>query len=304
MADQTVVSAASIIQAWFEQLTSSGVSALDLIKQGEIYYVEGNAGLDTNDGLSWGTAFKTLAYAMARSHANISAVGSKGWAARNTIYCKGDYLDEDLTKLAQKTDIVGVGSCDDQPRCRLVGTHVIPTPGVVYVGCRFFNMDFRDDGASSNWTITNQSGIEFHNCRFERQSSGTYGITANGCPRMKFINCEFLPDAQGGLFTTAAIKLDGAIRPHIINCIIYGVIGIYITTAAGTVNPLIKNNTIYTTGKTIDDDSNLAIIVGNRLISAANKDTLGNVLDYNAKLGCDNILTGNDGTIHCPAETA
>jgi len=303
MADQTVVSAAAIINAFFETLTAKP-SALDSIKTGQVYFVEGNAGNNVNDGSDWEHAFKTLAYALAISHASINKTA--GWAARNTIFCKGDYLDEDLTKLAQKTDIIGVGSCDDQPRCRLVGTHVIPdaTGGIDYMGCRFFNMDFRDDGESSNWTITNQSGIEFHNCRFERQSNGTYGITANACCRMKFISCEFLPDAQGGLFTTAAILLDGANRPHIIDCIIYGVIGIYITSTAGTVVPLIKNNTIYATGITIDDDSDLAMIVGNRLVSAANKATLGNVLDYNAKLGCDNILTGNDGTIHCPAETA
>ena len=186
MDNQTVINAAAIFTNLIAALGAIGAESAasdDVLKlfQGNIYFVEGNAGNNVNDGSDWEHAFKTLAYALAISHASINKTA--GWAARNTIFCKGDYLDEDLTKLAQKTDIIGVGSCDDQPRCRLVGTHVIPdaTGGIDYMGCRFFNMDFRDDGASSNWTITNQSGIEFHNCRFERQSDGTYGITANAC---------------------------------------------------------------------------------------------------------------------------
>ena len=52
-----------------------------------IYYVEGNAGDDDNDGLTWETAFKTLAVALAASHADIAS-GSTGWASRNVIYLK------------------------------------------------------------------------------------------------------------------------------------------------------------------------------------------------------------------------
>ena len=272
--------------------------------QGEVYFVEGNAGYDGNDGKSWDKAFKTLAVALAASHANIAA-SNKGWAARNTIFCKGDYLDEDLTKLAQKTDVIGVGSCDDQPRCRLIGTHVIPTPGVAYSGCRFFNFDFGDDGATSNWTITNQSGIEFHDCLFQRLASGTFAITTDGCARLKFVNCQFLPDSQGGVFTTAAIKLSNTTetRVQILNCIIYGAIGIDCD-ATHAVGCIVKDCFIKATTLCIDDESDDLVIVGNRMVSAANQGTIGLVLDYNAALAVDNILTGSGETIHCPAETA
>ena len=98
------------------------MESLYLTNQGNVWFVDNNGGSDSNDGLSWETAFKTLTYAMGISHADIanSKTGhGLGWAARNTLYCRGDTIDEDLTTLAQKTDIIGVGSCDEQPRCRI-----------------------------------------------------------------------------------------------------------------------------------------------------------------------------------------
>lgn len=271
--------------------------------QGEVYFVEGNAGDDGNDGKSWDKAFKTLAVAMAASHANIAA-SNKGWAARNTIFCKGDYLDEDLTKLAQKTDIIGVGSCDDQPRCRLIGTHVIPST-TAYMGCRFFNMEFRDDGATANFTITTQSGIEFHNCVFECAGSGTIGIFITTCPRLVIDNCFFQADSQGTKYSIAAIQVAGSpqVGLKISNSSIVGAIGIDID-STDMQNGYIFNNQIISTTLCIDDESDDAVIMGNRMVTDAAKGTLENVIDYNAALAVDNILTGSDGTIHCPAETA
>jgi len=271
--------------------------------QGEVYFVDKNNGYDGNDGKSWKKSFKTLAVAVAASHANIAA-GSWGWDSRNTIFIRGHFT-EVLTTLPQKTDIIGVGTVDDVSMARITGTHIIPTPGTAYIGTHFYNIQFADDGASSNWTITNQSGTEFHNCIFKRTASGTYGITEDGCARLKFVNCQFLPDSQGGVFTTAAIKLSNVTETtvQIINCIIYGAIGIDCD-ATNAVNCLVKNCFIKATTLCIDDESDDLVIVGNRMVSAANQGTIGLVLDYNAFLAVDNILTGSGGTIHCPAETA
>ncbi len=54
------------------------IGSVGINTPGKVYYVEGNAGDDDNDGLTWNTAYKTLAVAMAASHANIAA-SSSGW---------------------------------------------------------------------------------------------------------------------------------------------------------------------------------------------------------------------------------
>jgi len=279
------------------QLFSAGI-------QGEVYFVDGNAGDDGNLGKSWDDAFKTLTAAMAVSHANIAA-SSKGWAARNTIFCKGDTLDEDLTTLAQKTDIIGVGSCDDQPRCRITGTHLIPTT-YVYAGCRFFNMAFIDDGASACFSFVDQAGIEFHDCDFWQVGTGTYGISFSGnCSRIKIKGCRFLGQLTGSSTFSAAAIRDADTTTYgleISNCYITGAIGIDCN-ATTVYDGLIKDNVIVATGLVIDDESNDLVIVNNRLISAAAKGTIGNVIDYNAAIGAGNILTGSDGTINVPSCT-
>jgi len=79
-------------KSYFEAINLKGIDlygglGLPAI-QGTVYYVEGNAGLDTQDGLSWDKAFKTLAVALAASHANIARADERGYAARNTIFVK------------------------------------------------------------------------------------------------------------------------------------------------------------------------------------------------------------------------
>jgi hypothetical protein len=106
---------------------------------GTVYYVEGNAGNDSKDGRSIDSAFKTLAKALAVSHANMAQ--RSRWAKRNTIYCFGDSFEETLTKLAQKTDVVGLGSCDYLHTARLIGAHTIAATG--YDGFRWINMGFK-----------------------------------------------------------------------------------------------------------------------------------------------------------------
>ena len=284
------------------------MESLYLTNQGNVWFVDNNGGSDSNDGLSWETAFKTLTYAMGISHADIanSKTGhGLGWAARNTLYCRGDTIDEDLTTLAQKTDIIGVGSCDDQPRCRITGTHLIPTT-YVYAGCRFINMAFIDDGASACFSWVDQAGIEFHNCDFWQVGTGTYGISFSGnCSRIRIIGCRFLGQLTGSsTFSAAAIRNadTSTYGFEVSNCYITGAIGIDCN-ATTVYDGLIKDNVIVATGLVIDDESNDLVIVNNRLISAAAKGTIGNVIDYNAAKGAGNILTGSDGTINVPSCT-
>ena len=91
-------------------LYSPGVS-------GEIYFVDGNKSDDSGDGTTWATAYKYLATGLAASHAQISATANRAWARRNRVYVCGDAIEENLTKFAEKTDVIGVGSCNQHPRC-------------------------------------------------------------------------------------------------------------------------------------------------------------------------------------------
>ncbi|MFH1741097.1 MAG: hypothetical protein ABIH23_19015, partial [bacterium] len=134
---------------------------------GTDYYVDSNSGDDADDGLTWDTCMATLTAAMAASHANIAA-SSTGWAARNRIFYKGDSNAESLTTLAQKTDIIGVGSGGGHRTMpQIVGTHTIGAGA--FVGCRFFNMGFVPTANGDNiFTVPATSrGLEFHGCWFE-----------------------------------------------------------------------------------------------------------------------------------------
>jgi len=162
---------------------------------GTVYYVDNNAGNDNNDGLSWDTPKLTIAAAMALSHADI-ALTNKG-ANRNRVYVKGDDFDEDLTDLAQKTDIIGVGSDDGNKGPRLLGNHTIDATasGYNYNGCRFINMTFYNQAASAIFVVpTGHNALEWIGCRFESNSSAdaTIGIQITACNDTKIIGCEFL----------------------------------------------------------------------------------------------------------------
>jgi hypothetical protein len=245
---------------------------------GDIFYVDVNAGVDTNDGLTWATAFKKLSVAMAASHASIAA-GASGWAARNIIYFKGDITEtddgEDLTKLAQKTDVIGVGSTDWKSKPQIVGKHVIPST-TSYMGCRFINVMFKGTVLSGGdiFTLTSQHGIEFIGCEFmgDTTTAGTAAVMATACVGLKFDECNF----KGG-YTDAVIELGAGQADDFVvrNCFIQGAnMGIDIpdtvTYAAGK-NGLIENNIIKTTLACINDALGTTFIRRNNLFTAAAK---------------------------------
>ena len=267
--------------------------------QGEVYYVEGNAGSDGNDGSSWDKAFKTLTVALAASHANIDA-GSRGWAARNTIFCKGDALTENLVLLADKTDIVGVGSCNANPYCRLTGNHVVPAHAM---GCHFYNMEFWST-AGIIFKSTSNGGLEFHNCRFVANAAETIGLQLVSPDYVKVKGCKFFPKWNTGkMFDTEAIDISGAATEcEISDCLIYGDIGINIASATFYAC-MIDNNIIVADTYIIVDASNLWYVVSNRGISAKANSLETDICTINIHLGCDNVLTGGTDTARYPVIT-
>jgi len=269
---------------------------------GTTYYVDCNAGSDSNDGLSWDTAFKKLSVALAASHANIAA-GATGWASRNRIFFKGDQTKtadgENLTALAQKTDIIGVGTTDWKSKPQLIGNHVIPNT-TSYMGCRFFNVMFKGPVLVGGdiFTITGQHGIEFVGCEFMGDSTtpATAAIISTGGVGLKVIGCEFKGAYSDSVIELGAGQADGLV---IKDCFIQGAnMGIDIpntVTYATGKNGLIENCIIKTTLACINDALGTTFVRRCNLFTAAAEGTLmDGVIVCGIKYAQDNRCTTSD----------
>ena len=301
---------ANSLRKWVEATDAIALSGGQLTTDtaGTIYYVDGNKALDTGDGLTWATAKQLLSSAMALSHANIAVSARRQWAGRNRIYVKGDFITEDLTKGAQKTDVIGVGSLNQYKKAGIMGAHVIEAAATAhYMGMRWFNFQFRDDGAGGILfdIPIDQNGWEFHGCDFQVNATDTIGLRLGGCHDTKIIGCTFRANTSGVGFSTAAIQvLQGAGALTNVNIsgnqISSGGIGIDWNETAN-VNSWITDNYFFTTGMGIDseDVANL-LVVGNRIKTmTASADDTSN--DFNILYAIDNIVTGTDTTIYIPS---
>jgi len=232
------------------------------------YHVDANAGLDTYDGLSRETAFKTYAVAVTASNASIAA-GAAGWAARNAIYYKGDNNEankETITTLPSKCDVMGVGSYDHKPYPVFIGNHVVDAGA--YMGTRFINVGFQSLAAGGVifTAPTTTSGLAFINCVFDGRGTtpATKAIMATAVEQFTIKNCVFR-----GKFSTTTIELGtGATRGLIIegNKIESGAIGIAAhasLTCADAVG-YILDNVFDVVTLAIDENSDKLIIGDNK----------------------------------------
>lgn len=262
---------------------------------GSTYFVDGNSGLDSNDGSSWEKAFKTLAKAFAISHADI-ARGSDRWARRNTIFAAGDAFTEDLVVLPQKTDVIGVGSYDGFQKAGLIGNHV---PANTAYGCRFINFQFRGDSAGGDmFTIpAGNSGLGFYGCDFHADggTAATGAIIATAVRFLTVEGCHF-----NGAFSDAVIEFAAGnggwtmIRNNIIEG---GNMGIDVNASFTSTaeNSYIIGNVFKTTLACINDASGVFHIVDNRGITAANKGSaLAGAVVGTVDLSAGNLFTCAD----------
>lgn len=283
------------LRGWFDTINADIVRAggsmpLGGLQSGStVYYVDGNKST-AGDGLSWKGAFTTLTAALAASHADIGVSAKRNWAGRNTIFCKGDTLTEDLTALAQKTDIIGVGNNNPYNMCALLGNHDIAST-TAYPSCRFYNMQFYGDEAAEVWDVDGQGGLEFHGCLFQANGTATVGLEASECTKLKINGCEF-SSADGIDFSSSAIEIpDDTTSPpnvHITNNLIRSDgIGINWDETA-VIGGLIQGNTIRSGGMCIDDEGDDVWVINNNLVCL----TYGKAaFDFNVARAQNNILT-------------
>jgi hypothetical protein len=279
-------------------ITSMGVPILGSGQDvsGKTWFVDGNMGNDGNTGDSWDRPFLTLAKAFAVSHADIADSSQKHWARRNTIYVAGDTFAETLVAFPQKTDVIGVGSYDANPRAGITGHHA---PVNTAIGTRFFNIHWKAEAtASPIITLASDSaGIEFYNCVFDGVvGTVTTGITATAATFLKVQDCEFW-----GVFATAAISFGAgaAVRAEIIgNRITGATIGILINASTTfAYDCIVDRNIICAATITIDDNADLAYVTNNELISAGAGATVGTMADA---MQCDiNVFRASNNRLAC-----
>lgn len=264
------------------------------------YFVNGNTGNDNNTGRGgWGNAMKTMAVALAASHASIAAsplATGAGWAARNRINCVGDAFTEDLVLLAQKTDIIGWGSYNQWMKCGLVGNHVpISATGI---GVRWFNFHFRPPaGGGDIFTLdSTQRGIEFHNCTFDatNTAAASGAIIATAVWFLRIIGCRFV-----GLFSDAVIEIGAGNAQGLVikdNYIQGAEEGINLISGV-TSSPnklLIEDNTIDVATIPINDVDQIAAVIGNDMISAQARGTITNSIIINLARSARNRISFSD----------
>lgn len=266
---------------------------------GDVWYVDGNMVNNNGDGKSWKTAYKLLSTALAASHADIAVSADREWASRNTIWVRADGITEDLTALAQKTDIRGVGSDDAFEKALLTGTVTIADT-TQYIGCHWYGFIFQDDGAGGVLhDIDTQSGIEYHNCWFRANATDTVGLLVEECQNIVVNNCEFSDQGTNGGFTTAAIQLvedTDAIWNHRYtnNYIRSDGIGIDFNETASE-GCIISYNRFDTAGMWVDDEGDDVLVIENRAITAVDTGTWTAGFDFNLAKAAGNIQTGSGG---------
>jgi len=264
----------------------------------EDYYVDGNVNT-TGEG-SKDYPFSTLAEAIAASNASIAAARNRWWARRNRIFCMGDVLDESLTRLPTKCDVIGLGSYDGNTKCGLSGMH---SSSAEAYGTRWMNMHFKADAAAAAiFTLagaTNVSGQEFYECMFDATAGTvTSAILATATPGLKVIDCEL-----SGAFATSFISFGaGEAGKALIKgntmagCLGKGIVMASTTTASWAM--LLIDNFIQCAGIWVDDDADLLYVVNNRAVTAVDCATYTAGFDMNLLRASGNLQTGSNAGDH------
>lgn len=258
------------------------------------YFVDLNR-VESNEGTTWGSAFKTIAEAITASNASIGLAGNRWWAKRNRIYVCGDGIDEDLTVLPEKTDIIGVGY-DIHPFPRVVGNHTI---AVAKKGCRFIDMGFYTSGTGDLFVIPASShGIAFLGCHMHPGTTSTKALEITSCAHVRIEDCIItVGNGDRTNIFGIGISLEGTTF-H--DCFIGrnkidGTIGIKCAAGLTAHGGMIYENFIRSTGLWIDDDSDDFMVINNRGITAVDTATSTAGYDFNLALAAGNIQTGSGG---------
>ena len=245
--------------------------------------------------------FATIKEAITASNASIGLAANQWWARRNRIFVMGDGIDEDLTVLPEKCDIIGVGS-DLLPYPRVIGHHAI---AAAKVACRLINMGWQADGTADLFVIpAGCHGFQVLGGMAQPSAAGNtkaFEITDSALVRILGLEIYQNPAAYATGIFGHGISIEGTASNHqtvIDGCWINATIGVGVVASAPAYDSRISNCMIHSTILTIDDDSDKSHVINNRLISDADID--GGPLtgaDINPDLASGNIVGGTGTTL-------
>ena len=234
---------------------------------GTSFYVDGNAGLDTNDGKSWATAVKTVAAGIALADDDIAVTNH--WDRRNRLFINGGAYTESLTRFPEKTDVIGVGNTDFLAKAKIIGVQV---PAAAVMGCRFINIAFQNVTAANTLDIMAAChGISFINCDIIGNATTTCGIEINDCADVLIQGCRFYGLSTSSLKQLIGIQIKGTATNtnlQILDNFICAAQGIIID-ATNVVDGVIARNILDVTTLAIDENADRLLVVDNYWVSAA-----------------------------------
>lgn len=268
-----------------------------LLTRGNVYYVAKSGNSTT--GKSWKTAFSTIAAAITASNATIDWSGNE---EDNIILIAPGTYAETLTTIPYYCHMIGLG----------VGTlansgmsvRIEPASGVCMsgtaLGLHLYNVAFQAVGAVDllDFGICNDVLIE--RCMFGPGDNSTVNaISTENSDGLNIRNCKFKSGLGTGGFTRCMLFQGGADKylhnALIENNILQGMdatgTGIKIESTCTATQTIIRENIIQLSGAGIgiDDNSDDAMIVGNKIFTSA-----GTWADCNTALAIDNLH--NNGT--------
>lgn len=234
---------------------------------GTAFYVDGNAGVDTNDGKSWATAVKTIAAGIALADDDIALTNH--WDRRNRLFINGGAYTESLVRFPEKTDIIGVGNTDFLAKAKIIGVQV---PAAAVMGCRFINIAFQNVTAANTVDImASCHGISFINCDFLGNGTTTCALEINDCADVLVQGCHFYGVSDSSLKQLIGIQIKGTATNtnlRILDNIIVAAVGIVIDDT-NVVDGIIAGNFLDVTTLAIDENADRLLVANNMWVSAA-----------------------------------
>ena len=260
------------------------------------YFVDLN--VSTSGAGSMQDPFSTVAAAITASNTSIALTANRWWARRNRIFVMGDGIDEDLTVLPEKCDIIGIGS-DLVPYPRITGHHTI---AVAKVGCRFINMGFQADGTGDLFVVpAGCHGLQFIGGHMQASAAGNtkaLEITDSALVIIHGVKIVQHPGAYGTGIFGVGVSIEGTTATHQITIDrnwINATVGVACVASSPAYDGVISNNFIHSVSYWVDDDSDQFHVIDNRACTDIDTGTSTAGYDFDLKKAAGNIQTGSGG---------
>jgi len=163
------------------------------LTHGNVYYVSKTG--NSVDGLSWETAFSTIAAAITASNATVTWSGN---LENNYIFIAPGLYAENLTSLPYYTHLIGLGVPGTTTPVIVYLTGGCAVAATTVLGTHIANMRFEADGAVDIVDLTTCNDSIFEDCTFcANDGSVVNGLSIESSTHLIVRNCKFFADTAG-----------------------------------------------------------------------------------------------------------